>query len=41
MKNTYDIGLYIYTKSPTARWAPRVRMIRYSSEGKVFFRTFG
>jgi hypothetical protein len=37
MKNTHDTGFYIYTQSPIARWAPRVKMIRYSSEGKVFF----
>jgi hypothetical protein len=35
------IYIYIYTQSPTARWVPRFRMIRYSSEGKVFFRIFG
>ena len=33
--------LYIYTQSSTARWVPRFRTIRYSSKGKVFFRTFG
>jgi hypothetical protein len=29
--------LYIYTQSPTTWWVPQFRMIRYSSEGKVFF----
>jgi hypothetical protein len=33
--------LYIYTQRPTSWWVPQFRMIRYSSEGKVFFRTFG
>jgi hypothetical protein len=39
MKNIRDTAFYIYTQSPTAQWVPRFRMIRYSSEGKVFFRT--
>jgi hypothetical protein len=36
-KNIHDTAFYIYTKNPTARWVARFRMIRYSSEGKVFF----
>jgi hypothetical protein len=32
-----DTTSYIYTQSPIARCVPRFRMIRYSSEEKVFF----
>jgi hypothetical protein len=41
MKNICDTAFYIYTQSSTIVWVPRFIMIRYSSEGKVFFRTFG
>jgi hypothetical protein len=40
-EKTRDIASYTYTQSPTARWVPLFKMIRYSSEGKVFFRTIG
>jgi hypothetical protein len=36
-KNISNTTFYIYTQSPTFQWVPQLRMIRYSSEGKVFF----
>jgi hypothetical protein len=42
MKNTHnDTDFYLYAQSPTDRWVLQVSVIRYSSEGKVFFQTFG
>jgi hypothetical protein len=32
---------HIYTQNTTAKWPPWFKSFRYSSEGKVFFRTFG
>jgi hypothetical protein len=40
-KNIRDTAFYIYTQSPTTMWVPRFGMIRYSSEGNVFFQIFG
>jgi hypothetical protein len=41
MKNAHDIGFYIYTQNPIDWWVTQFSVIRYSSEGKVFFWTFG
>jgi hypothetical protein len=35
------VGLYLYVYCIATWWAPFVIDFRYSSEGKVFFRSFG
>jgi hypothetical protein len=41
MSIAINVSPYLYGQRTTSWWALYVGVFRYSSEGKVFFRTFG